>query len=357
MYGTTVLGGTGSTGTVFALTRHNGQWRHSILYSFTGGVDGGQPYGGVTLDADGNVFGATVVGGTGGSCPEDGCGVVYELSKSDGGRWKETVIHDFDGADGSGPGAGLTLGPKGDLFGMTPTGGAHGFGVIYRLHRKSDGSWRFSVIHDFTGGADGNGGSAGRLLPDASGNLFGVATAGGANGSGVAFKLAQRKPGAWKLTPLYAFKGQPDAGFPYGALSFGPDGALYGTSYYDGEFDAGSVYRLAPAGGRWTEQVLYSFTGDADGGGSISNVLFDQAGNLYGTTSEGGDPTCGCGVIFELSPNQDGTWTESTVHRFTGAPDGAFAYNGMVSGPNGAFFGATVHGGDDDEGAVYRFTP
>ena len=358
LYGTTVLGGTGGTGTVFVLKHTRGGWKHSVLYGFAGGMDGGQPYGGVTLDAQGNLFGATVVGGTGGACPEDGCGVIYELTKSDRGHWKQIVIHDFNGADGSGPGAGLSLGPQGDLFGMTPTGGAYGFGVVYRLHPNGDGSWDFAVIHDFTGGADGAGGSKGRLLPDATGHLYGVATAGGTNGNGVAFKLTRRQSGAWKLIPLYEFKGEPDAGFPYGALSFGPDGALYGTTYYDGQFDLGSVYRLTHAGGSWSEQVLYSFAGGTDGSGSISNVLFDQAGNLYGTTSEGGDPSCGCGVIFRLSPQQDGSWVETVMHAFTGAPDdGASAYDGMVGGSNGAFFGATVHGGDDDEGAVYRFSP
>ncbi len=356
LYGTTVLGGTGSTGTVFVLKRHNGGWQHKVLYSFTGGADGGQPYGGVTLDAHGHLFGTTVVGGSFSGCPEDGCGVVYELSKSSG-QWVETPIHDFVGTDGSGPGAGLTIGPRGDLFGMTPTGGANGLGVIYRLHHQRDGSWKFTVIHDFTGGADGATGSSGRLLPDDSGNLYGVATVGGANGKGVAFELSPKRSGGWRLTPLYAFNGQPDAGLPYGALSFGPDGALYGTTYYDGEFGLGSVYRLALVGGVWTEEVLYSFVGGTDGSSSISNVLFDQAGNLYGTTSEGGDPTCGCGVIFELSPGPGGTWSESIVHSFAGAPDGASAYNGMIAASNGVFYGATVHGGGDDEGAVYRFTP
>jgi uncharacterized repeat protein (TIGR03803 family) len=356
LYGTTVLGGDVGTGTVFELKRHGKKWKHQVLYSFTGGADGGQPYGGVTVGGPDTLFGAAVIGGTGGACPEDGCGVVYELTKSNG-VWTETVIHAFDGTDGYGPGAGLSMDADGDLFGMTPTGGAYGLGVIYQLHPDGSGGWDFAVIHDFTGGKDGATGSAGRLLIDQPGHMYGVATVGGANGKGVAFELMRTATGAWKLKPIYAFRGQPDAGLPYGALSFDADGNLYGTSYYDGANGLGAVYQLTPGAKHWKERVLYSFAGGADGMNSISNVVFDSAGNLYGTTSEGGDPTCSCGTIFELTPQQDGSWSETVVHRFAGAPDGASAYNGMVADPAGVFYGATVHGGGDDEGAVYRFTP
>jgi uncharacterized repeat protein (TIGR03803 family) len=357
LFGTTVLGGEVGTGTVFELTRSSHGWKHSILYSFSGGADGGQPYGGVTVGPQGELYGTAVIGGTGGACPEDGCGVVFELTRSNG-TWAETVIHDFSGTDGYGPGAGLTLDPQGNLYGMTPTGGAYGLGVIYQLQPDGNGGWLFQVIHDFTGGDDGATGSAGRLLLGSTGRMYGVATAGGANGKGVAFRLAQGDGGSWKLKPLYAFKGQPDAGFPYGALTFDASGNLYGTTYYDGANNLGSVYELSPGRRHWKERVLYSFVGGSDGSNSISNLLFDGSGNLYGTTSESGDPTCNCGTIFELTPAQDGTWTETVVHRFAGAPgDGGYAYNGMVAGANGTFYGATVHGGGADEGSVYRFRP
>jgi len=117
----------------------------------------------------------------------------------------------------------------------------------------------------------------------------------------------------------------------------------------------GGVYELSPTpNGPWRERVLYSFAGSPDGASSISGLVFDAAGNMYGTTSEGG---AGKGTIFELSPNGDGTWTESVAHSFAGAPDGAFPYDGMLGDGVGNFFGATVHGGTDDEGAVYQFTP
>jgi uncharacterized repeat protein (TIGR03803 family) len=134
-------------------------------------------------------------------------------------------------------------------------------------------------------------------------------------------------------------------------------GNLYGTTYYDGANDLGSVYKLTNSGGAWSETVLYSFKGGKDGNSSISNLVFDAAGNLYGTTSEGGDPRCTCGTIFKLTPGTGGTWTESTAYRFHGPPDGAFVYNGLVKDASGNFYGATVHGGVDNEGAVYQFIP
>ena len=355
LYGTSVLGGDFGSGTVFQLTPSGNTWIHTVLYSFTGGTDGGEPYKGVTLDAQGNIYGTTVTGGTG-SC-EGGCGVAYKLTNS-GGSWSQTIIHYFSGGnDGSGPGAGLTIDDHGNLYGVTPTGGANGLGVIYGLHPDASGNWRFKVIHTFTGGTDGATGSAGRLLLRA-GHLYGVATAGGRYGKGTAFELTPSAGGGeWTLTTIYAFRGQPDAGFPYGGLLLGPSGHFYGTTYYDGANNLGSVYELSrTAAGTWRERVLYSFQGGSDGQNSISNLVSDAAGNLYGTTSEGG-ASCSCGTIFKLTRGAGGTWTESVVHSFAGPPDAAFPYNGMVADAAGNFYGATVHGGTDGEGAIYEFTP
>src|SRR6266446_3218542 len=287
LYGTTVLGGDFGGGTVWQLTSSDTGWIHTVLYSFTGGADGGEPYKGVTLDAQGNLYGTAVTGGTGGC--EGGCGVAYKLT-------------------------------------------------------HSGGNWNFTVIHTFTGGTDGSSGSAGRLLLHA-GRLYGVATTGGANGKGTAYELKPSHAGEWTLKTIYAFQGQPDAGFPYGGLLLGTSGKLYGTTYYDGANNLGSVYELSrTAMGGWKERVLYSFQGGSDGQNSLSNLVIDAAGNLYGTTSEGG-ASCSCGTIFKLTPGPNGIWTESVAHRFQGPPDGAFPYNGMVTGAAGNFYGATVHGG------------
>ena len=351
IYGTTVLGGDFGGGTVFQLSATPNGWMHTVLYSFTGGADGGEPYKGVTLGRDGNLYGTAVTGGSG-NC-EGGCGVVYKLTNS-GGTWTQTVIHAFTGGDdGSGPGARVTVDAGGNVYGMAPTGGVYGLGTIYKIHRVG-GAWTLRVIHTFTGGDDGATGSAGRMILR-RGRLYGAATVGGAHGSGVIFELSPRAVGEWDFRPIYAFKGQPDGSFPYGALLFGSAGRIYGTTYYGGDNGIGAVYELSQQRlGDWQERVIYSFQAGTDGNSPISNLVRDAAGNLYGTTSEGG---LGSGTIFKLSPIGGGQWTETVVHAFQGPPDGAFPYNGMVVDRFGNFYGATVHGGDNDDGTIYKFTP
>ena len=353
LYGSTVAGGTHSSGTVFELSPSGSGWTHTVLYSFTGSADGGEPYKGVTLDTHGNIYGTAVTGG-GGSC-EGGCGVVFKLTKSNG-SWTQTVIHQFTGgSDGSGPGSGLTFDLHGNIYGMTPTGGTYGLGTVYQLQPQTNGTWNLNVIHTFTGGNDGSSGSAGRLILDRAGNLYGVTTVGGANGKGIVFEITHAN-GTWTLTPLYAFKDQPDGALPYGGLIFDKGGNLYGTTYYAGVHDFGTVYKLTHANGTWKETDLYSFKGGSNGSAAISTLVSDSAGNLYGTTSDGGT-NCACGVIFKLAPNGNGTWTESTPYRFPGSPGAGFSYNGMIAGTDGSFYGATTHGGAANDGTIYKFTP
>jgi uncharacterized repeat protein (TIGR03803 family) len=349
LYGTSVLGGDVGGGTVWELSPAPGGWTHTVLYSFTGGTDGGEPYKGVTLDRAGNLYGTAVTGGSG-SC-EGGCGVVYKLTNS-GGVWSQEVIHAFTGADGSGAGSRVTLDSHGNVYGMTPTGGAFGLGTIYEVQPKSQGGWKFRVIHDFTGGRDGSSGSAGKMILR-NNQLYGAATTGGA-GHGVIFQMKQNSAGGWNFKTLYTFQGAPDGSFPYGALLFGAQNHIYGTTYYGGTNGLGTVYDLTQSGGSWTGQVIYSFGAGQDGNSSISNLVSDPSSNLYGTTSEGG---LGSGTIFQLTPNGDGTWSETLPHLFTGSPDGAFPYAGMTGDGSGVFYGATVHGGTAGEGAVYKFTP
>jgi uncharacterized repeat protein (TIGR03803 family) len=356
IYGTTVLGGDFGGGTVFQLSPTPNGWVHTVLYSFTGGADGGEPYKGVTLDHEGNLYGTAVTGGSG-NC-EGGCGVVYKLSNT-GGTWTQTVIHAFTGGDdGSGPGARVTVGGAGNIYGMTPTGGAYGLGTIYKIHQASLGVWTFSVIHAFMGGADGSSGSAGRMILR-GGRLYGAATTGGRYGSGVVFQLEAGGFGERELKTLYSFRGQPDGSFPYGALFIDRLGYIYGTTYYGGTNGIGTVYKISPTAaprrfGEWKEEVIYSFQPGTDGNSPISNLVSDAAGNLYGTTSEGG---LGRGTIFKLSRVGASNWTETVVHAFAGPPDGGFSYTGMVVDVFGNFYGATVHGGEDDDGCVYKFTP
>jgi len=356
-YGTSVLGGANGFGTVFELTPSSGgNWTESVLYSFAGGSDGMYPYGGVVFDKSGNLYGTTVGGGTGSSC-DGGCGTVFKLSPS-GSGWNESVIYSFAGGnDGFGPGGPLILDKKGNLYGTTPDGGTHSDGTVYTLVHGKNGQWTEKVIHSFAGGKDGATGSLGPLLLDKASNLYGVTETQGASGYGTAYKLSPVSGGKWKLTTLYGFKGEPDAASPYGGLVADAKGRLYGTTYYGGANGFGAVFKLTRgSNGSWTEIVLYSFQGGKDGSATTTTLLFDKTGNLYGTTSMGGDPKCDCGIVFKLAPS-NGKWTESVAHRFTGTPDGANPYYGLASDKAGKLYGTTATGGDQDAGTVFELTP
>jgi uncharacterized repeat protein (TIGR03803 family) len=352
LYGTSVQGGAFGGGTVFRVTTGG---VHTVLYNFTGGADGGEPYKGVTLDAEGNLYGTTVAGG-GGSC-DGGCGVVFKLTKA-GETWTQSVIHTFTGGDdGAGPGSPVAFDKYGNMYGTTPIGGANGSGVVYQLRLNGSGGWNFEVIHAFVGGPGVTGGSAGGLLVSPSGRkIYGTCTVGGANGVGYVYEIS-RHAATWQFTTLYSFKDYPDGALPYSGLIADKMGNLYGTTYYAGENDLGTVYQLRHHDGTWTESVLYSFKGGPDGDSPIGTLAGDAEGNLYGTTSDGGSIGCNCGTIFKLTPGLNGAWTETVAYRFLGAPRPAFAYNGMVGDGAGNFYGATVHGGRSDEGAIYKFTP
>ena len=354
-YGTTVTGGDFGCGTVFQLTPSGGRFTESVLFSFDYFTTGKNPYGGVVVDSKGNLYGTTVAGGFGGICSGDGCGVVYMLSNA-GGTWNETVMYSFTGGDdGFGPGGALVSDGNGNFYGTTPDGGANAVGVVYQISPVRGGGWQQTVIHSFTGGNDGAVGSLGALLRDGSGNLFGVTELGGAFGAGTAFRLSPIQGGGWKMTTLYAFKGQPDAGFPYGGLIADAHGNLYGTTYYGGKNGMGSVFELDFT--RKKEIVLYNFKGGTDGSNTTTTLVFDKAGNLYGTTSMGGNPGCDCGTVFELSPRQGGGVQERILHRFGESPDGGYPYYGLTPDSKGDLYGTTVSGGRDTQGVVFKFTP
>ena len=373
LYGTTVTGGTGQAcsggcGTVFKLTPlAGGKWKESVLYNFQAGADGKNPYGGVTIDGKGNLFGTTVAGGAGGACAGDGCGVVFMLTHS-GNSWKESVLYSFTGGrDGAGPGGGLILDKNGYLYGTTPTGGkpngcgGNGCGVVYQLVTVKGGQWKEQVLHTFSGGKDGATGSLGRLLFDKTGNLYGVAETGGdvtcnaPSGCGAVFKLSPSSGGKWTLTTLRAFKGAPDASFPYGGLISDAKGSLYGTTYFGGKNSSGTVFKLSPgSNGKWTQTLLYNFKGLADGGNPTATLVFDAAGDLYGTASAGGDSNFD-GVVFKLTP-AGGKWKETVVHAFGRAHDGTNPNYGLVRDPTGNLFGVTPAGGTG-EGVVFELVP
>jgi uncharacterized repeat protein (TIGR03803 family) len=370
-YGTTVFGGTGAActgqhsgcGTVFKLTRNSqGKWKETVIYNFQAGTDGKNPYGGVTMDSKGNLFGATAAGGVIGGCPNgDGCGTIFELKRS-GNSWIESVLYSFTGAaDGASPGGGVVFDKKGRLYGTAADGGkpngcaGQGCGVVYQLAPSKSG-WRQKVIHTFTGGSDGATGSLGLLHFDKAGNIYGAAELGGDKtcGCGTIFKLSATSTGKWKFSRLYAFTGTPDGNSSYGGLIADAAGSLYGTTYFGGANGQGSVFQLTRgSNGKWTNTILYSFQGSTDGGNPTSTLIFDANGNLYGTATAGG--ANGDGVVFKLTHGFGG-FTQSVVHDFGPSPDGSIPFYGLVRHA-GKLYSTTSIGGRGGQGVVFEIKP
>jgi uncharacterized repeat protein (TIGR03803 family) len=277
---------------------HQGE---SVIHSFAGGTaDGSLPYGGLVQDGNANLYGTTSGGGASDS------GIIFKI-----GTGKETVLYSFTGGtDGAHPYAGVLRNNAGNLFGTTSawgtTAGAcfpYGCGVVFTLNSTNN----LSVLHTFKGSPDGANPYAG-LIADPAGNLYGTTYNGGTgpctNGCGVVFKVA--KDGT--ETVLHNFKGFPtDGAFPYGGLALDAAGNLYGTASYGGTTDNGIVFRLDTNN---NETVLYSFNGTTDGAIPRAGVILDSAGDVIGTTynggitgiSCGGSPQDSCGVIFKITP-------------------------------------------------------
>ncbi|HEX3367978.1 MAG TPA: choice-of-anchor tandem repeat GloVer-containing protein [Candidatus Cybelea sp.] len=349
LYGTTVVGGTYTCGTVFKLAPQGSPpWSETVLYNFTCYGDGKSPHGGVTIDGHSQLYGTTVAGGSG-YCTGDGCGVAYRLSGQ-----HESVMHDFGtGSDGFGPGGPIAFDSAGHAYGTTPDGGSYSQGIVYELS-LSGRVWHEKILHAFTGGADGGVGSLGPLLLDKGGNVYGVTEEGGAHEAGTVFELSRRSKKSWKLTTLYAFKGTPDAASPYGGLISDASGDLFGTTYYGGAYQYGTVFELVrKPKNKYVERVLYSFKGGNDGSSSTSTLLFGASNDLLGTTSAGGG-TCDCGTIFEVNGK---TGKEQVLHSFGNGADGQYPYYGLASDGSGNLYGTTVAGGAHGQGAVFEFRP
>jgi uncharacterized repeat protein (TIGR03803 family) len=262
-----------------------------VLFSFNQ-KDGSTPDAGLVADKQGNLYGTTFDGGP------NGMGNVFELSPTKGGGWKETVLHNFKGSDGAGPVSSLIFDDAGNLYGTAEVGGQGkctntglGCGVVFELSPGKNG-WKYTAIYFFVPGKTKGVIPTGGLVLDKAGNLYGTTWAPGLVGG-----------------PLRARTRAPSANTYWGC---------------DKPGCGGTVYRLAPSKDGWKETDLYAFRGDSDGAASVASLIFDSAGNLYGTTNYGGTTGCtsgyGCGVVFELTPGETG-WKESVLHRFTGGSD------------------------------------
>jgi uncharacterized repeat protein (TIGR03803 family) len=276
LYGTTNQGGASGWGAVFKL---DATGKYEVLYDFTGGADGAIPAEGLTRDPAGNLYGTTDFGGA------SGFGTVFKLDATG----EETVLHSFHHMGGAGPSA-LIRDAAGNLYGTTLFGGAYRYGAVFKL----DATGKYEVLYDFTAGADGAYPAAG-LIRDAAGNLYGTTSSGGPSAYGTVFKLDT----TGNETVLYDFTGVADGRIPAAGLTRDPAGNLYGTTEAGGASGFGTVFKL-PLNTTGNETVLHSFTGGADGAYPRADLIRDAAGNLYGTTEQGG--AFGRGAVFKLTP-------------------------------------------------------
>jgi uncharacterized repeat protein (TIGR03803 family) len=403
---------------------------YTVIHTFAGGGDGAVPQAGLTPDAAGNLYGTTSFGGYGGGqgdgpCARDsGCGVVFKLSHQ-GTGWILHELYQFvAGSDGDSPLSRVVFGPDGALYGTTQSGGSNactygwGCGTVFRLSpparlcTRVQCLWNESVLHAFTGGGDGVTPYYGDLAFDAAGNIFGTTVLGGLHSQGVLFELSQHN-GSWTESIAYAFGGAL-AQYPGAGVVFDSAGNIYGTANGGIPYDDGLIYELQPHGGGWTESTLFTFTGGDNGAGPLGGLIFDAAGNLYGTTVFGGPGTAGgtvyqlarsgggwtlttltglaggaggpkgtltmdtagnlygityedgayaYGSVFKLTPQHDGTWTLTDLHDFTGGDDGFWPIGNVVVDANGNLFGTASRGGDRTRcnrfgcGVIWEITP
>jgi len=358
LYGVAAGAGTGLNGVVFKLTPTKaGRWTKRDLYRFAGGTDGSGPAAGVIFDRAGNLYGVTSGGGSGGA------GTVFELTHGKNGDWTKKILYSFTGgSDGGSPDSILIFDKAGNLYGTTPSGGSAGNGTVFELTPGQSGRWKEKVLHAFQGNTDGAQPLFAGVIFDRAGNLYGTTELGGKYGIGTVFELSFRG-GKWTETILHAFRGSPDGCNPAAGLVLS-GGILYGTTYSGGSSTCGvgngcgTVFQLAPNGGKWRETIVHSFEGK-DGIETFASPVFDQAGNLYGTTFEGGSGPCSvCGTAFELTPTANGKWRETVLHDFgSRLGDAGTPESGVILNKSGKLVGTTILGGKDNAGAVYEITP
>jgi uncharacterized repeat protein (TIGR03803 family) len=350
LYGTTQFGGTSNRGLVYKL---DGKGHQTILYTFTGGSDGGTPIGRLLRDSSGNLYGITSLGGDS-SCS---CGTVFKLAKN--GSFK--VLHSFkggkDGAQNQGqPELGLVM-VNGDLYGSASFGGVIGCdgdlgcGLVFKVTQ----SGKETVLYRFTGKADGA--FPQDLITDKAGNLYGETGGSYVQGNaGTVFKMDT----TGKLTNLYTFPGGTLGISPRWRLVRNTNGVMYGVTQFGGKapcpiasIGCGVVFKLDAAE---KESVLHTFGKKSKDGQEPSGALLDVAGSLYGMTFYGGiaNSTCtfGCGTIYRVGGGQ-----YSVLYRFTGANDGWNPTGGLTEDASGNLYGVASNGGSGGNGVVFKITP
>jgi|SRR5271165_1682423 len=325
-----------------------------VIHSFTGGAGGANPWAGLTIDKQGNLYGTAINGGS------SNLGLAFKLTH-EGPVWIFNPLYSFTGApDGLDPEARLVFGPNGTLYGTTASGGKAGRGAVYNLRPPGTACktvlcpWAETVLYSFTGYADGSEPGYGALIFDQAGTLYGTTTKGGTNNGGVVYTLTPTGAG-WIQRVIYNFDPYTSGIYPYSGVIFDGKGNLYGTASTAGG-GSGTVYQLTPSGSDWVENTLFtfsSFTKPNDGAAPYGGLIFDESGNLYGSTTEGG--LGGGGTVFELTP-VNGGWAFTVLYSFSGGyspgPDDSLTMDAA-----GNLYGTTYQGGANYSGVVFKLSP
>ena len=367
LYGTTTLGGSEGGGTVFETSPNgSGGWTTKVLHNFgISNNDGQQPYAGLIFDASGNLYGTTAYGGS------EGEGTVFEMTPDGSGGWTERVLHNFGLSrdDGQSPHAPLVFDSSGNLYGTTFTGGDTGNGTVFEMTSNGSGGWTERVLHSF--GITQNDGLVpdGGLILDGAGNLYGTTANGGSESKGTVFETSANGSGGWTTKVLHNFGiGENDGVAPNSGLIFDTAGNLFSTTGFGGPSmdcygGCGTVFEMTPNGsGGWTERVIHNFgISNTDGRGPSAGLIFDGAGNLYGTTFNGGSSgqcgQVGCGTVFAMTPNGSGGWTERVLHNFgVSGNDGQYPAAPLIFDGSGNLYGTTKFGGSENDGTVFQST-
>jgi uncharacterized repeat protein (TIGR03803 family) len=331
-FGTTSKGGNNDEGAVFKLDS-NGNF--SLLHSF--GFDYGiaaNPVAGLIEAPDGSFYGTSVTGGEGVGGANLGYGTVFRLDPSG----DLSVLHSFEGdTDGAHPRSELLMGSDGNFYGTTDEGGSNNAGTVFKI----DASGNFNILHDFDGGSEGMTPEA-PLIQGSDGKFYGITVSGGNSGAGIVFQI----DASGNFSVLHHFDGGAGGAAPRGELIQGNDGSFYGTTYYGGSNNAGTIFKLTSSG---NFTVLHSFDGGSGGAYSLAGLVQASDGNFYGTTSAGGS-SGSLGTIFKLSSSGQ----FSILYKFVGPLKGVFPHAGLIQGSNGSLYGTTNGGGTYGLGVVFK---
>jgi uncharacterized repeat protein (TIGR03803 family) len=363
LFGTTFEGGSGDAGTIFEISPNGASgWTYRIIYSFDC-HPGCYPQGPLTIDQQGNLYGATQIGGA------NNDGTIFQLSRQSDGNWSVRTLFVFgDVSNGGGFWPNGVVYHQGALFGLTFSGGEFECGTAFALTPNGTDDWSETVLHSFSCNNGDGWGPVGGVALDEKGNVYGVTEGGGTGFDGTVFELSRDIGGHWEESILHNFSG-PDGSSPwYGAAPILDEaGNLYDTTGYGGSGGYGTVFKLSRSGNTWTQTILHNFSGDLDGALLYAGVTMDSRGQLYGTTLEGGGQgVCTelpppqnlyCGTLFRLTPSHSGEWTETVLHRFGGLNDGAEPAAAVVLDPSDNIYGVASSGGTLPlrSGVVFRF--